>query len=48
MRSRLAANRLTTPLFDSRLFVRHLEAAYEAMWQCAVAGLPPDHIDVPR
>ena len=47
MRSRLAANRLTTPLFDSRLFVRHLEAGYEAMWQRAVAGLPPDHIDVP-
>jgi protein O-GlcNAc transferase len=48
LRSRLAANRLTTPLFDSRLFVRHLEAGYEAMWQRAVAGLPPDHIDVPR
>ena len=47
LRSRLAANRLTTPLFDSRLFVRHLEAGYEAMWQRAVAGLPPDHIDVP-
>ena len=48
LRSRLAANRLATPLFDSRLFVRHLEAGYEAMWQRAVAGLPPDHIDVPR
>ena len=47
IRSRLAANRLTTPLFDSRLFARHLEAGYEAMWQRAVAGLPPDHIDVP-
>ncbi len=47
LRSRLAANRLTTPLFDSRLFVRHLEAGYEAMWQRAVAGLQPDHIDVP-
>lgn len=46
-RSQLAANRLTTPLFDSRLFVRHLEAGYEAMWRRAVAGLPPDHIDVP-
>jgi predicted O-linked N-acetylglucosamine transferase (SPINDLY family) len=48
LRSRLAANRLTTPLFDSLLFVRHLEAGYEAMWQRTVAGLPPDHIDVPR
>ena len=48
LRARLAANRLTTPLFDSRLFVRHLEAGYEAMWLRAMAGLPPDHIDVPR
>jgi protein O-GlcNAc transferase len=48
IRDRLAANRLTTPLFDSRLFVRHLEAAYAAMWRRAVAGYPPDHIDVPR
>ena len=47
LRDRLAANRLTTPLFDSRLFVRHLEAGYQAMWQRAVAGLPPDHIAVP-
>lgn len=47
LRSRLAANRLTTPLFDSRLFVHYLEAGYEAMWQRAVAGLQPDHIDVP-
>jgi predicted O-linked N-acetylglucosamine transferase (SPINDLY family) len=46
LRSRLAANRLTTPLFDSRLFVRHLEAGYDAMWQRALAGLPPDHIDL--
>jgi predicted O-linked N-acetylglucosamine transferase (SPINDLY family) len=47
IRAHLAANRLTTPLFDSRQFVRHLEAGYEAMWQRAVGGLPPDHIDVP-
>jgi protein O-GlcNAc transferase len=47
IKKRLAANRLTTPLFDSRLFVRHLEAGYQAMWQRAVAGLPPDHIAIP-
>ncbi len=46
IRARLAANRLTTPLFDSRRFVRHLEAGYEAIWQRCVAGLPPDHISV--
>lgn len=46
IRDRLAANRLTTPLFDSRLFARDLEAGYQAMWRRAVAGLPPDHIDL--
>jgi predicted O-linked N-acetylglucosamine transferase (SPINDLY family) len=47
LKARLSANRLTTPLFDSRRFVRHLEAGYQAMWRRCVAGLPPDHIDVP-
>jgi protein O-GlcNAc transferase len=47
IKNRLAANRLATPLFDSRQFVRHLEAGYQAMWQRAVAGLPPDHIAIP-
>jgi protein O-GlcNAc transferase len=46
IRARLAANRLTTPLFDSRRFVRHLEAGYGTIWQRCVAGLPPDHISV--
>jgi protein O-GlcNAc transferase len=46
IRTRLVANRLTTPLFDSRRFVRHLEAGYEAMWRRCIAGLAPDHIDV--
>ncbi|HEY1878248.1 MAG TPA: hypothetical protein VGG66_12295, partial [Rhizomicrobium sp.] len=30
-REKLARNRLTTPLFDSERFRRHIEAAYEAM-----------------
>ena len=47
IRARLAANRLSTPLFDSVLFTRHLEAGYEAAWRRRRAGLPPDHIDVP-
>lgn len=46
LRARLAANRLTTPLFDSNRFVRQLEAGYEAMWRRCVGGLAPDHIDV--
>ncbi len=47
VKARLAANRLTTPLFDSRRFVRDLEAAYEAIWRRCLAGLAPDHIDIP-
>lgn len=47
-KARLAANRLTTPLFDSGLFTRHLEAGYEAIWRRCLDGLPPDHIAVPE
>jgi predicted O-linked N-acetylglucosamine transferase (SPINDLY family) len=47
VKARLAANRLTTPLLDSRQFVRDLEAAYEAIWRRSLAGLAPDHIDIP-
>ena len=46
-KARLAANRLTTPLFDSARFTRHLEAGYEAIWRRCLAGLPPDHTSVP-
>jgi len=45
-RHRLEANRLTCPLFDSDLFTRHLETAYQTMQQRRLAGLPPDHIDI--
>ncbi|HET6160031.1 MAG TPA: tetratricopeptide repeat protein [Dongiaceae bacterium] len=47
IRTRLTTNRLTMPLFDSRRFVRHLEAGYEAIWQRCVAGLLRDHVTVP-
>jgi protein O-GlcNAc transferase len=46
-RARLAANRLTTPLFDSAAFTRYMEAGYEAIWRRCLDGLPPDHISVP-
>jgi predicted O-linked N-acetylglucosamine transferase (SPINDLY family) len=32
LKAKLAANRLTTPLFDTPRFVRNLEAAYEELW----------------
>jgi predicted O-linked N-acetylglucosamine transferase (SPINDLY family) len=44
---RLADHRLAQPLFDTALFTRHLESAYEAMFERYRADLPPEHISVP-
>jgi predicted O-linked N-acetylglucosamine transferase (SPINDLY family) len=44
IRSKLAANRLTYPLFDTARFTRDLEQAYVVMWDRYQAGLPADHI----
>ena len=41
LRARLAANRLTRPLFDTDRFARHLEAAYTQILARHQAGLPP-------
>jgi predicted O-linked N-acetylglucosamine transferase (SPINDLY family) len=41
IREKLQANRLTTALFDSRRFTRHLESAFETMWRMRVAGESP-------
>jgi protein O-GlcNAc transferase len=46
IKQRLAANRLTTPLFDTGRFTGHLEAAYTAMATRYLAGLAPDHIEI--
>jgi protein O-GlcNAc transferase len=46
IKEKLARNRLTTRLFDTSLYAKHLEAAYEAMYQRYKAGLPPDHIEI--
>jgi protein O-GlcNAc transferase len=46
LRRKLAGNRMTQPLFNGALYVRHLEAAYEAMWQRQQRGEAPDHIHV--
>jgi predicted O-linked N-acetylglucosamine transferase (SPINDLY family) len=46
LREKLAANRLKQPLFDTRLFARHIETGYAAMWQRHLDGLKPDHIAV--
>jgi protein O-GlcNAc transferase len=44
IKQKLAENRLTTPLFDSPLFTKHLEAAYIKMYERYQNDLPPDHI----
>lgn len=46
IRQKLARNRLTSPLFNGRLFARHLESAYEAMYARHLDGLRPDTIEV--
>jgi protein O-GlcNAc transferase len=47
LREKLAHNRLRTPLFDTERFARHLERAYEMMWERHVRGLPPASLQVP-
>ena len=46
VKQKLERNRLTTPLFDTQAFTRHIEAAYRAMQERHHAGLPPDHLEV--
>ena len=44
---KLAANRLTTPLFDTARFARHMEAAYAEMMARYLSGEAPAHFAVP-
>lgn len=46
LRERLARTRDTAPLFDTPKFVRHLEAAYEIMWQIHRSGGAPRLIEI--
>ena len=46
LRSKLARNRHTEPLFDTPRFVRNLENAFEQMWEIYRAGQSPRHITV--
>ena len=43
--SRLAANRLTTPLFDIKRYTQHLEDLYRQMWGCYQSGAMPKTLD---
>src|ERR1700678_164167 len=46
LKEKLSRNRLTTPLFDTVRFTKHLEDAYTQMYQRYQAGLSPEHIFV--
>jgi protein O-GlcNAc transferase len=46
VRDKLARQRLASPLFDGKLFARHLEAAYAAMVERHTAGLEPGVITI--
>jgi predicted O-linked N-acetylglucosamine transferase (SPINDLY family) len=44
IKQKLAENRLTTPLFDTKLFTKHIEAVYTKMYKRHQAELAPDEI----
>ncbi len=48
IRHKLANNRLTTPLFDTPQFTRHIEAAYVAMYERFRSNMPVEHIYIPQ
>jgi len=48
IKQKLVNNRLTTPLFDTSQFTKHLENAYQQMYDRYQADLAPEHIYVNR
>ena len=46
IKKKLASNLSTAPLFDTKLFTKHLESAYTEMYERCQHGLEPDHIYV--
>ncbi len=48
VRQKLQHNRLTTPLFNTKLFTQHIEDAYLQMYERYHADLAPDHIYVEK
>ena len=46
IKDKIGRNRQTTPLFDTELFTRHIEAAYEEMYLRYLGELPPDVIEI--
>ncbi len=46
LKSKLQKNIQTKPLFDSKMFAKHMEAAYEAIYARYQAGLSPNDIEI--
>jgi protein O-GlcNAc transferase len=46
IKRKLADNRATTPLFDTRKFTKHIEAAFTEMYSRHQNGLAPDHFSI--
>jgi predicted O-linked N-acetylglucosamine transferase (SPINDLY family) len=46
IREKLQRNRATQSLFDTEQFTRHLEQAYQMMWERYAQGEKPDHFEV--
>jgi len=46
LKQKLAEKRLASPIFDTPLFIKHIEAAYVAMYNRHTSGLAPDHITI--
>ena len=44
IKGKLEKNRLTTPLFDTAVFAKHIETAYSKMYEQYQADLLPEHI----
>ena len=47
VRDKLVANKQTEPLFNTALFTKNIEKAYELAYERQRSGLAPDHIHVP-
>jgi predicted O-linked N-acetylglucosamine transferase (SPINDLY family) len=46
VRQKLWQNRLGKPLFNTQLFTRRIESAYQVMYDRYRSGLPPETINV--
>jgi len=46
LKEKLERNRLTTPLFDTEFFTKHLETSYIQMYERYQADMKPEHIEV--